>query len=102
MDSKNGVVETYHDNGKLKSRANYKNGKLNGLYESWYDNGQPMSRVNYNNDKLDGLVETWYSDGQQGTKETYKDGVTSIVYNRHKQNMVGQESDRNILEEESL
>lgn len=26
-EAKNGVVETFYDNGQLKSRANYKNGK---------------------------------------------------------------------------
>ena len=39
-EAKNGVVETYHDNGQLKTRTNYKNDILNGLYESWYKNGQ--------------------------------------------------------------
>ena len=30
MDSKNGIVESYYDNGELKSRANYKEGTLIG------------------------------------------------------------------------
>ena len=36
-EAKNGVVETYYDNGQLMSRANYEDDKLNGLYESWYE-----------------------------------------------------------------
>ena len=47
MEKKNGVVETHYGNGKLESRANYKDDKLDGLYEYWYDNGQPYSRANY-------------------------------------------------------
>ena len=51
METKNGVVETYHDNGKLKSRTNYKDGKVEGLRETWNENGQLMSRANYKDGK---------------------------------------------------
>ena len=54
MERLNDVVETYYDNGKLKSRASYKDGKLDGLAEWWHSNCQPWK------------------------KETYKDGV--VVY----------------------
>ena len=43
-EAKNGVVETYYENGKLKSRANYKDGERNGLREEWYENGKPWER----------------------------------------------------------
>ena len=49
-EAKNGVVETYYDNGQQLSRANYKDGNLDGLYEAWYENGQLESRVNYKDD----------------------------------------------------
>ena len=38
-EAKNGVVETYHENGQIALRANYKNDKLDGLREMWYENG---------------------------------------------------------------
>ena len=47
MEKKNGVVETYYDNGQLESRSNYKGGNLDGLYEIWNENGQLESRVTY-------------------------------------------------------
>ena len=75
MEIKNGVIETHYDNGQLKSRATYKNGKLNGLYEDWHANGKPWTKVNYKNGKLDGLCEWWQSDGQLWKRETYKDRV---------------------------
>ena len=53
MEKKNGVVETYYDNGQLKSRATYKDGKLDGLFEDWYSDGQLWLRYNYKN----GVVE---------------------------------------------
>ena len=43
------VIETYYDNGQLKSRKNFKNDKLNGLSETWYENGNPKERSNYEN-----------------------------------------------------
>lgn len=104
MKKKNDVVESYYDNGQLKSRTNYKNDELEGLYERWYDNGQPESRINYENGKLDGLYEAWYENGQLRERAIYKDGVKqySNVNNKHEQNMVEQESDRNISKEEKL
>ena len=51
-EAKNGVVETYYDNGQLQSRANYKDGKLDGLGEIWSRDGQLESRANYK----DGVV----------------------------------------------
>ena len=50
---KNDVVETYYDNGQLKSRANYKDDKLDGLHESWYKNGQPQESTMYKDGKPD-------------------------------------------------
>jgi uncharacterized protein len=52
MEKKNGVVETYYDNGQPELRANYEDGKLNGLCETWYENGEIESRVTYK----DGVV----------------------------------------------
>ena len=43
MEKKNGVVETYYDNGQLESRTNYKNNELDGLHETWSKNGQALS-----------------------------------------------------------
>ena len=42
-ESKNGIVETYYENGQLMSKANYEDGKLNGLCETWHENGQCLS-----------------------------------------------------------
>ena len=53
MEKKNGVVETYYDNGQLKSRANYKGGKRDGLCETWHSDGKHIGRVTYK----DGVVK---------------------------------------------
>ena len=53
------VIETYYDNGQLKSRANYEDDKLNGLYETWHENGQLESRANYKDGKLNIQKSNW-------------------------------------------
>ena len=44
-----GISETYHKNGQLKSKENYKNGIKDGLSEWYYDNGQLGSKGDYKN-----------------------------------------------------
>ena len=54
-------------------------------------------------EKLNGVVETYYENGQLRTRDTYKDGVAvEFIPNKHDQNMVEQESTRNVSEEELL
>ena len=56
---KHGLWESYY-NGKLSERVNYKNGIKHGLWEKFYDNGQLKTKVNYNNGKLiDGLWDVY-------------------------------------------
>ena len=43
------MQEGWYENGQLKYRANWKNGKLDGLQEYWYENGQLQRRGNYKN-----------------------------------------------------
>ena len=47
MEKINGVIETHHDNGQLKERANYKDGKRDGLCETWHSDGKHIGRVTY-------------------------------------------------------
>ena len=57
---KDGVVETFYENGQLRNRKNYKNGKLDGLYEYYYKNGRLEQRGKYSNGKKDGLWKSFY------------------------------------------
>ncbi|MDP7269666.1 MAG: hypothetical protein QF408_16060, partial [Pirellulales bacterium] len=51
----NGPYVEYHDNGKKKLEAHFKNGKKDGLVTWWYDNGQKRKESRYKNDDKDGL-----------------------------------------------
>jgi hypothetical protein len=77
-DSKPSVTETFHLNGKLKSRTNYQSindgGERHGIQESYYENGQLDSKLNFKDGKIDGLGESYYENGQLYNKVNYKDG----------------------------
>ena len=69
-----GIVESFHENGRLKRRGNFKDGEQDGLWESYRENGQLSSTTNYKDGELDGLSEFFDEDGNLTKTETYKDG----------------------------
>ena len=66
--------EKFYENGQLKSRLNFKNGKPNGFGETYYENGQLELRVNIKDGEQHGLWEQYYENGQLKEKGDYKDG----------------------------
>ena len=99
----NGLYEAWYDNGQQWTREHYKDGKRGGLFEYWYSSGQLRSRSNYKDDNLDGLRETWRINGELSSSAIYKNGkVVEYIPNKHEQNMVEQESIRNVSEEKLL
>jgi len=60
----NGTFTDYYDNGKIKVKGIYKNGKKNGLWEEWYENGQKKDSSTYRNDDLVGKRLLWHNNGQ--------------------------------------
>ena len=70
-----GSSVSYHDNGQLESRGNYKNGRKEGLSEKYHDNGQLEWRRNYKDELVeDGPYESFHSNGQLERRGNYKDG----------------------------
>ena len=69
-----GIEESFHENGQIEARTNYKNGLEHGLFESFYENGQLSWRVNYTNGERDGLQESFDKDGNLTETREYKDG----------------------------
>ena len=68
LDIANGQYETYFENGQLKERGTYKDGKEDGLSEWYYDNGQLKWRYTYKDRKLNGLSESYKIDGTLESK----------------------------------
>lgn len=73
--SKNGVCETFYENGNLKSKGIYLNNKKEGLHQWWYSNGSIEREGLYINGKKDGLYKWWYPNGQLYIMGEYKGGI---------------------------
>jgi antitoxin component YwqK of YwqJK toxin-antitoxin module len=68
-----GTLVEYHDNGQLRVRATFKDGKENGLYEGYYKNGLLHFRTTHKNGIPGGLWEGFYEDGQLKERGNIKD-----------------------------
>jgi antitoxin component YwqK of YwqJK toxin-antitoxin module len=68
--TKNGKVEEYYPNKKIRSEAFYVNYKLDGKVSEWYDNGQLKHEYHYKNGLQVGFCQEWFSSG--GIKATYE------------------------------
>jgi len=69
----NGIEKSFDENGQLRVRANYIDGKQDGLFESFHENGQLSERLNYKDDERDGLYESFDENGQLEGRRSYKD-----------------------------
>ena len=72
---KDGLWETYYENGQLLFKENYKNGKRDGLSEWYLLDGQLSEKGNYKDGKKDGLWEWFNEDGSLKKTETWKNGI---------------------------
>ena len=64
----------YYENGQLKEKTNYKDGKQEGEHLYYYENGQLESKWNYNDGKKEGEYLYYDDDGQLAIKGHFKDG----------------------------
>ena len=73
-----------HDNGRIKSLIQVKEGKMSGLINAWYENGQKKAEGTFKDGKPDGLLIGWYKNGQKkgegNNKNGKPDGVVTIWY----------------------
>ena len=65
----------WHENGQMRLRDNWRDGKLHGLWEEWYENGQMYWRGNYKDGKRHGLDERWHKNGQMVWRTNWRDGI---------------------------
>lgn len=61
--TRNGIYESYY-NGKLVSKANYKEGIESGKRVIFYENGSPEIEENYKNGALEGEYKVFYETGE--------------------------------------
>ena len=58
-----GPYETFHENGQLEGKENFKDGQLDGPFEGFHDNGQLEFRENYKDGEPDGPWEEFDEEG---------------------------------------
>ena len=71
---KQGLYQSWYENGQKKYEQEYVDGKLNGPSKLWYKNGQLRINVNYVNGERDGDFIEFYENGQQCSAITYSAG----------------------------
>ena len=86
MEPFTGITVSYHENGQLRFKGNYKDGKEDGLVERYDENGQLEFKLNYKDGKQDGLTETYYKNGQLQYKTNFKDGKEDGLSERYDEN----------------
>jgi len=69
-----GIVEEVRDNGQLRIRNNFKDGKEDGLVEWFNGDGQLYVRGNSRNGKRDGLFEFFDRNGNLTDTRTFRNG----------------------------
>jgi len=69
-----GWVKDMHNNGQIRSLAQYKDGKYDGPKTTWWSNGQKRTEGTKKHDLWDGPLTSWYRNGQKSSEATYKNG----------------------------
>ena len=67
-----GTVVGFYENGRLRTKENYKDGKQDGLYEEFHENGQLSFIQHHIDGNGDSLCESFDEDGQ--LEDSYRDG----------------------------
>jgi antitoxin component YwqK of YwqJK toxin-antitoxin module len=62
-DDYNGIKEIFYENGKLKLKCFFKNGKLHGKYRDYFHNGSLKNVMNFNDNTINGTVYQYYDTG---------------------------------------
>ena len=73
-EKRNGLAEEYYENGQLKGKSYYKDGRSDGLDENYYENGQLESKGSFKDGKEDGLWEYYHENSNLSKKVNYKNG----------------------------
>lgn len=55
--------KSYHDNGQLKYKTPYLNGKIHGVIKGYYNRGSLLFEIPYVNDKIHGVEKGYHSNG---------------------------------------
>ncbi|RDC63669.1 hypothetical protein AHMF7616_02277 [Adhaeribacter pallidiroseus] len=68
-------VITYHENGKVQSETEYKNGLKNGAFKQFYTSGQPEITGNYRYNRQIGTWKYFDESGKIIKNTVYRNGI---------------------------
>jgi len=83
---KDGLVEQYRADGKLKTSINLKNGKRHGLAKSYYKSGGLRQQIDYVNNVKHGLAITYYENGKKHQETPYYNGEIHGIQKKYRLN----------------
>ena len=83
---KQGLSESYYENGQLESKINWKDGERHGIQESYYENGQLERKFNWKDDRAYGLEEVYHENGQFKSKINWKDSKKQGIQEIYREN----------------
>jgi antitoxin component YwqK of YwqJK toxin-antitoxin module len=69
------VYKVFHGNGKLKSEAHLKNGRLDGLYQEFDSTGAQLVQITYKMEVPDGAWTEWHPNGKVKRAYNYRNGL---------------------------
>ena len=70
---KNGLQQSWHQNGQLRTEGMQRNGKKDGFFNSWHENGQKLAERNFKDDKRIGNHLVWHNNGQLKNEANYNE-----------------------------
>jgi antitoxin component YwqK of YwqJK toxin-antitoxin module len=70
----NEFIDSYYENGQLKRRKQYVDGKPHGLWQHWYSNGKIIYHGHYVDGKHQELWEGGHNNGQSWYHGYYVNG----------------------------
>ena len=73
----------YYENGKKKSSQQYEQGKRNGAYVQWWWNGRKAVAGQFVNGTRAGVWREWYENGRVKRKQVYSNGLLDGVTNEY-------------------
>ena len=77
---RHGIYESWHENGQLECRAEYRHGELVGNCSTWFDNGQLRETGDYEQGRRHGVMRTYHTNGQRASESNWAQGVMHGSY----------------------
>ena len=88
---KEGVLTVFYEDGQLNNKYALVNGKAEGVSKGWHQNGRLSFEATFVNGKEEGLEKHWYENGQLRYEYAYVNGELEGLWNSWSEN--GQELD---------